>query len=160
MDRAVTDKTKKRVALLCDIPGLWWGATKFKSGRVDYSKLRREVAGDARHIQQSVAWLADREGLDKFMAALRFGGYDTRVVPRGNPIDALIVKAALDAASNCDIIAIAASSGSFRQLGDELRAMGKELEIWAFPVPCALDDEMNGRVDRWNHLGDQVLLAG
>ena len=152
-------QTKKRVALMCDIPGLWWSATKFKSGRVDYSKLKREVAGTGRHIQQAVAWLADRDGLDKFLAALRFSGYDTRVVPRGNPIDQLITKTALDAAATCDIIAIAASSGDYIQLGDQLKAMGKELEIWAFPVTCMLD-EMNGRADRWNHLGDQVLLAG
>ncbi len=148
----------KKVALMCDIPGLWWGATKFKSGRVDYSKLRREVAGTGRHIQMSMAWLADRDGLDKFLAALRFGGYDTRVVPRGNSIDQLITAAAIDAIATCDIVAIAASSGSYIQLGDTLREMGKELEIWAFPVQCMLD-EMNGRADRWNHLGDQVLLA-
>jgi hypothetical protein len=159
----VVSKTKtktaaKRVALMCDIPGLWWGATKFKSGRVDYSKLRREVAGDNRHIQMSTAWLADREGLDKFMSALRHSGYDTRVVPRGASIDQLITNAALDAIATCDIVAIAASSGRYTELGDQLRAAGKELEIWAFPVQCMLD-EMNGKADRWNHLGDQVLLA-
>lgn len=157
MDHVVT-RIKKRVALMCDIPGLWWGATKFKAGRVDYTKLRREVAGDDRHIQMSMAWLADRDGLDKFMAALRFGGYDTRVVPRGASIDTLITNAALDAIGNCDIIAICASSGQYQGLADQLKSMGKELEIWAFPVQCMLD-EMNGRADRWNHLGDQVLLA-
>jgi len=154
----VSKLAKKRVALFCDIPGLWWACTRFRNGRVDYTKLRKEVAGDDRHLQMSMAWLADRDGLDKFMAALRFGGYDTRVVPRGAAIDQLITNAALDAIATCDVIAIAASSGQFKELGEQLKAAGKELEIWAFPVPCMLD-EMNGRADRWLHLGDQVLLA-
>lgn len=149
---------KKRVALMCDIPGLWWGATKFSGGRVDYSKLRREVAGSDRHIQMSMAWLIDRDGLDKFLAALRFGGYSTNVVPRGASIDQLITNAAIDAVATCDVVAIAASSGSYQTLGDQLRVMGKELEIWAFPVQCMLD-EMNGKADRWNHLGEMVMMA-
>lgn len=148
---------KKQVALFCDIPGLWWGATKFSGGRVDYNKLRHAVAGD-RHIQLCAAWLADRDGLDKFMVALRHTGYDTRVVPRGAQIDTLIFNAALDAIATCDVIAIAASAGNYQGLADQLKQAGKQLEIWAFPVKCMLD-EMNGKADRWHHLGDQVLLA-
>lgn len=145
---------------MCDIPGLWWGASKFKAGRVDYTKLRHAVAGDDRHIEMSVAWLTERNGMDKFITALRLGGYDTRVIPADDraQIDTMVVKAALDAASTCDIVAIAASSGNYIKLGEQLRAMGKELEIWAFPVQCMLD-VMNGKADRWHHLGDQVLLA-
>lgn len=151
---------KRKVALFCDIPGLWWACTRFNAGRVDYSKLRREVAGDNRHIQMAAAWLAERPGLDKFMAALRHGGYDTRAVSRDASIDHLIATAAIEAMATCDIVAIAASSGRYLELRETLKLAGKELEIWAFPVQCTLD-EMNGQVDRWNNLGEQVtLLAG
>jgi hypothetical protein len=146
-----------RVALLCDIPGLWWGATRFKGSRVDYSALRRAVAGTERQIASSAAWLADRDGLDRFQAALRHAGYSTQVVPRGAAINTLIVNAALEAASDCGVIAIAASGGNYEALGERLAALGCKLEIWSFPVPCSLD-EMTAKVARFP-LGDQVLLA-
>jgi hypothetical protein len=151
----------KRVALLCDIPGLWWGATRFsapQSGRVDYAKLKRAVTRGDREIVRAVAWLADRDGLDKFQAYLRHGGYDTLVVPRGNDIDTLICNAAKEAAEDCDIIAIAASSGRYHTLQLQLKSLGCELEIWAFPVKCVLE-EMRGKVDAWYQLDGQVLLA-
>lgn len=153
------------VALFCDVPGLWWASTRFRGCRVDYAKLRCQV-GAGREIHSAVAYLAERAGLDRFLAALRISGYGTDVVPRGNHIDMLISRAALELAERAqpssaqvDVIAIAASSGRYAELGQKLKAMGKELEIWAFPVPCVLEQEMFDKADRWNQLGEQVLLA-
>lgn len=153
-------KTKiKQVALLCDVPGLWWAATKFNSGRVDYMKLRTSVMlapNQAPRELYSGAWLHDREGINKFEGALGFLGYTTKVVPRGTPIDALIAATALEVAKNFDVIAIAASSGRYQTLKASLSKLGKELEIWAFPVSCQLD-EMQPIADRWCALDAGVI---
>jgi hypothetical protein len=155
--KPVRKHAMKKVALLCDIQGLWWGATKYNKGRVDYTKLMRAV-GDGRNIVAAGAWLLDRDGMDKFVAALRFIGYETNVLPRGAMIDQLICAAAIEASHHVDVIAIAASSGRYNALIEHLGPLGKELEIWAFPVQCPLD-ELQGKVARWHQLGDQVTLA-
>lgn len=144
-----------RVAFLCDVPGLWWAANKFKAGRVDYDKLRQFV-GQGRQVVFNMAWLIDRENLGKFEAALKHIGYDTTVVPRGSQIDQLIHNAAMEAISHCDVVVIAASSGRYVQLQETLKDMGKQLEIWAFPVPSPID-EMNGRADKWVPIGEEVI---
>jgi len=147
----------KKVALFADIPGLWWGATRFGTKRVDYSKLRREVAGEDRQITYCAAWLTQRPGLDKFAAALKHIGYAANVVAQGTDIDKLIVNATHDALAigHVDVVAIAASSGRYSGLAAELSALNCGLEIWSFPVACSLDEL---RVDR-RSLGDAVLLA-
>lgn len=146
-----------KVALFADIPGLWWAATRFGSARVDYAKLRREVAGTERQLIHCAAWLKQRPGLDRFEAALRHVGYNTNVIGQDADIDKLIVDAvhATLGNSQVDVVAIAASSGRYSVLGQELAARGIRLEVWSFPVACALDEL---RVER-RVLGDEVLLA-
>lgn len=150
----------KRVALLCDIPGLWWGATKFSKGKVDYNRLRQLVQGD-RSLVISSAFLLERDGLERFEAALRHMGYDTTTIPRDDgTLDDRIHTLAHRMAINgqVDVVAIAASSGKYQRTRDALAQYNVQLEIWAFPVECPLD-ELNGRCDSWNMLGKEVLQA-
>jgi hypothetical protein len=157
----VTDKLHpvilKRVWLLCDAPGLWWASQRFKDGKLDYSKLRREV-GNGRQVVNAMVWLHDKDNLDRFVTYLQHARYQTRRVDRGSPIDQLITTTALESIDQFDVLAIAASSGHYHDLSERLKAEGKELEIWAFPVQCVLE-EMQGRATRWNQLGEQVLAG-
>lgn len=154
----MTKTTPMRVALLCDIPGLWWAATRFSNARVDYTKLRQFAAERANGGSvESHAWLHDKDGIDKFEKALNHMGYNTSIVPRGNAIDALIAAAALDLAQRCEVIIIAASSGRYTML-KQMMGQATRLEICAFPVQCPLD-EMNGRADHWHVLSANVLQA-
>ncbi len=150
------------VAFFCDVPSLWYTARRFggernPTARVDYSKLLRTVVG-GREMAFAKAYVWEKPGMDSFFKALSHLGYEMKYGEDGVPMTKMIATDLLATANQWDVAIVASGEGRYTETFRRLRKMGKQIEVYTFPIECPIL-EMAYEVDRYLPLTDDVLYA-
>lgn len=148
-----------RVAIFCDVQSLWYNAKYWGEARVDYSKLLMRLA-DGRDIAVCNAYLVEGPApLDAFERALQHMGYNTAICSRSN-VESMIADALRATPPEVSTVVMATATGPrYADVVRDLRAAGKRVELWSFPISGPSTHILSSVVDEHRLLDQSVLKA-